>query len=614
MAALLLDHPRLAMLYALFSGAQDILITLLGDCTLPALWLDKLPKLKERLEKQALEQFHAAKAVPGASGSSPVLEVAMLYMILGKRTALVALFRQARDDLRASLFSIDHAQMLPGDPQLDKVFKNAFSCIAKHKYEIAVALFILAGNFEDAVNICLYKLNSLSLACSALRMLVPEDHPDFRRIMCNNIISFAIQSKDRLLLSACWTRLGELSLALSSLWDRNAFSFDITTYLSEATQQQPSAAPANAAVSAWDSGSVDLTSMFDDFGMMSAASDVVESGSLKSTQSLPLYKDSFFEAAEIYADTDHHVPLLDSLIRSSSRFKLWEQGRKGIRIPPLLVNKAWGFIMDSIAANGDGHSLLEIARVKGFELQSTQARTACASISASALGFCPAGCLQPAVQRIVQFVRLSSAAFKFSHLSVLSGMVASCLRNNRLRAAYEVAQSSDLSTEFIYMICGDIVSFLVRVVSKSCDIWLLSSRDIRYLVERANLLREALAPESSARQHFPDVKAVAVIVKFVSFLCAFVKNDALALASVLKNTKGSKPDAWILRALDSDCGFVLPEDYDSEKPPSVPDALSKHVALLHRRLLFSACLMVSGIASVFFSALCLQFHVCYLVH
>jgi hypothetical protein len=331
--------------------------------------------------------------------------------------------------------------------------------------------------------------------------------------------------------------------------------------------------------------------------MNTGSSDLAESASVKSSLALSLYKDSFCDAAEITAEVDLHVPLTDSLIRSSRRFRLWEQAHKGIRIPLLLVNKAWGIIMDTIAASGDSHSLLEIARVKGFELQATQARTACASISASALAFCPAGCLHPAVQRIVRFVQLNASAFKFSHLSVLSGMVDSCLRNQRLRSAYEVAQCADLSTEFIYMICGDIVSFLVRVVSKSCDIWLLSSRDLHYLVERANLLQEALSPQSSARQHFSDVKTIAVIVKFVSFLCAFVNKDADLLSTILKNQKAAKPDAWIMQALDGDGSFVLPEDCESETHSTCGDALSKQVTLLHRRILFSVCLMVRPLST-----------------
>jgi hypothetical protein len=180
-------------------------------------------------------------------------------------------------------------------------------------------------------------------------------------------------------------------------------------------------------------------------------------------------------------------------------------------------------------------------------------------------------------------------------------MVASCLRNHRLRSAYEVAQCADLSTEFIYMICGDIVSFLARVVSKSCDIWLLPTRDLDYLVERAHLLREALAPQSSARQHFSDVKSIAVIVKFVSFLCAVVNKDAQLLSSILKINKSAKPDAWIMDALDSECCFVSPEDCESDRKQICGDALSKHVSLLHRRLLFSVCLTVRYVLMVLFS-------------
>jgi hypothetical protein len=591
MAILLFDHPRLAMLCALYSDSQETLVSVLGNETIPFLWIDKVSKLKDILEKNAVEQFRMAKSAHGANGSTPILEVAMHYMILGKRTALVALFRQAKDEQRANLFSIDHRNLESDDPRLDKVFKNAFLCLAKHKYEIAVALFILGGSYEEAVNVCLQKLNSLSLACAALRLLVSEDHPDFRRIMCNNIIAFAIESKDRLLLSACWSRLGELNLAICALWDRNAFSFDIHTFLSEVINSLPPV-PANSSSNAWDTGNADLTAMFDDFGSAGCDLDSYECGAFKHAAVLPTYKDNFCDAAEINSDIDLHVPLLDSLIRSSLRFRLWEQGHKGSRVIPLLINKAWGIIMDSIAASGDGHSLLEIARVKGFHLPATQARTACASISASALGFCPTDCLQPAVQRIVRFVRLNATAFKFSHLSVLSGMVASCLRNHRLRSAYEVAQCADLSTEFIYMICGDIVSFLARVVSKSCDIWLLPARDLDYLVARAHLLHDALSSQSSARQHFLDVKSIAVIIKFVSFLCAFVNQDAQLLSSILKNNKSAKPDAWIMDALDSECRFILPEDSEVDRASSCCDAFSKQVALLHRRLLFSVCLAV----------------------
>jgi hypothetical protein len=106
------------------------------------------------------------------------------------------------------------------------------------------------------------------------------------------------------------------------------------------------------------------------------------------------------------------------------------------------------------------------------------------------------------------------------------------------------------------------------------------------------LLREALAPQSSARQHFSDVKSIAVIVKFVSFLCAVVNKDAQLLSSILKINKAAKSDAWIMDALDSECCFVSPEDSESDRKQISGDALSKHVSLLHRRLLFSVCLTV----------------------
>jgi hypothetical protein len=131
---------------------------------------------------------------------------------------------------------------------------------------------------------------------------------------------------------------------------------------------------------------------------------------------------------------------------------------------------------------------------------------------------------------------------------------------------------------------------------------------LHYLVERAHLLREALAPQSSARRHFSDLKTIAVIVKFVSFLCAFLNKDAVSLSNILKNDKTSQPDAWILRALDSESDFVLPEYCESDKTQSGGDSLSRQVTLLHRRLLFSACLMVSSI-SVHFLCVCLLFFI-----
>lgn len=75
-------------------------------------------------------------------------ECALMYLALGKRAVLQSLFRQANNVRIADFLARDFSR----EDGKRAAAKNAFALLGQHRYELAAAFFILAGQHWDAVS------------------------------------------------------------------------------------------------------------------------------------------------------------------------------------------------------------------------------------------------------------------------------------------------------------------------------------------------------------------------------------------------------------------------------------------------------------------------------
>ena len=90
----------------------------------------------------------------------------MFYLALGKKGALMALCKAVRNTKLHDFLSNDFTTPRWRSAAL----KNAFSLLTKQKHELAIAFFLLGGDFEAAVRVCTRQLSDLQLAVLLCRL------------------------------------------------------------------------------------------------------------------------------------------------------------------------------------------------------------------------------------------------------------------------------------------------------------------------------------------------------------------------------------------------------------------------------------------------------------
>jgi hypothetical protein len=118
--------------------------------------------LAEQIQKSVLQEYLRSK-------DESVLEsgVALwLAMLGGKQQLLVSLFKQLGNSC-ASPAHLRVAQFLASDlcgENREKAIKNAFELIRQKRYKFAVAVFLLAGQVREAIDVCCRQLEDVQLA------------------------------------------------------------------------------------------------------------------------------------------------------------------------------------------------------------------------------------------------------------------------------------------------------------------------------------------------------------------------------------------------------------------------------------------------------------------
>ncbi|XP_022257757.1 dmX-like protein 2 isoform X5 [Limulus polyphemus] len=121
------------------------------------LWVRSNNTLRKLIEKVSKCAFQA---------KNDPLDAALFYLAMKKKNIVWGLFRSVGDQKMTAFFQNNFAE----DRWRKSALKNAFALLGKQRFEHAAAFFLLAGAIQDAIEVCLNKLNDLQLAMVIVRL------------------------------------------------------------------------------------------------------------------------------------------------------------------------------------------------------------------------------------------------------------------------------------------------------------------------------------------------------------------------------------------------------------------------------------------------------------
>ncbi|KAI4173510.1 MAG: hypothetical protein LQ343_002848 [Gyalolechia ehrenbergii] len=230
--------------WAYHSASQDILIDLVSrqfqgrmlwehakECGL-FMWMSDLNALRAQFEVIARNEYTKTDE------KNPV-DCSLYYLALRKKNVLVGLWRMAgwnREQASTQRLLSNNFQ----EARWKTVaLKNAYALLGKRRFAYAAAFFLLAGNLQDAVNVCLHQLQDLQLAVAVARVYEGDDGLVLRRLLEDKVLAQAASEGNRWLATWAFWMLGKRDMAVRScispvhtLWDRGqAPSMEAKSYL-----------------------------------------------------------------------------------------------------------------------------------------------------------------------------------------------------------------------------------------------------------------------------------------------------------------------------------------------------------------------------------------------
>lgn len=141
-------------------------------------WLRNPTLLKNCVEKLAKAAFQTRQ---------DPLDAAIYYIAMKKKSVVWGLFRNKRDEKMTQFFQNNFSE----DRWRKAALKNAFALLGKQRFEHAVAFFLLAGSLNDALEVCLTKLDDLQLALIITRLYEGEHDntpPTYKKLIYEEIL------------------------------------------------------------------------------------------------------------------------------------------------------------------------------------------------------------------------------------------------------------------------------------------------------------------------------------------------------------------------------------------------------------------------------------------
>lgn len=144
-------------------------------------WLKNINVLKTCIEKLAKSAYQI--------NQNP-LDAAIFYLAMKKKSLVWGLFRSMRDEKMTAFFSNNFSE----DRWRKAALKNAFVLLGKQRFEHAVAFFLLANSLNDAIEVCLNKLEDLQLALIIARLYEGDldiaMSSTYKKLLLNEVLGY----------------------------------------------------------------------------------------------------------------------------------------------------------------------------------------------------------------------------------------------------------------------------------------------------------------------------------------------------------------------------------------------------------------------------------------
>ncbi|KAL8652424.1 MAG: hypothetical protein Q9210_002691 [Variospora velana] len=210
------------IVWAYHSDCQDILVDLVSrqfqgrmlweharECGM-FMWLTDLRAMRAQFEVIARNEYTKTDM------KNPI-DCSLYYLALRKKNVLLGLWRMAGWNREQA----STQRLLSNNFQEGRwktaALKNAYALLGKRRFEYAASFFLLAGNLQDAVNVCVHQLQDLQLAVAVARVYEGDDGPVLRRLLENKVLPLAASEGNRWLATWAFWMLGRRDIAVRSL-------------------------------------------------------------------------------------------------------------------------------------------------------------------------------------------------------------------------------------------------------------------------------------------------------------------------------------------------------------------------------------------------------------
>ncbi len=145
------------------------------------------------------------------------IDCSLYYLALKKKNVLLGLWRMAAWNREQS----GTQKLLKNDFSEPRwktaALKNAYALLGKRRFEYAAAFFLLAGNLQDAVNVCIHQLDDLQLAIAIARVYDGDDSLVLRSLLEDKVLPQAALEGNRWLATWAFWMLGRRDMAVRVL-------------------------------------------------------------------------------------------------------------------------------------------------------------------------------------------------------------------------------------------------------------------------------------------------------------------------------------------------------------------------------------------------------------
>ncbi len=210
------------IVWAFHSGSQDILVDLVSKqfrgkmlweharVSGMFMWMTDLTALRAQFEVIARNEY-------SKTFEKNPIDCSLYYLALKKKNVLIGLWRMASWNREQSSTQKLLSNNFKESRWKTAALKNAYALLGKRRFEYAAAFFLLAGNLQDAVNVCAHQMEDLQLAIAVARVHDGDDSVVLRSLLEDKVLPQAALDGNRWLATWAFWMLGRRDMAVRVL-------------------------------------------------------------------------------------------------------------------------------------------------------------------------------------------------------------------------------------------------------------------------------------------------------------------------------------------------------------------------------------------------------------